>query len=311
MSGEHETAASGDSAHELPHKPTGMRKLLFVVVLVALTSLAIEGVSCAAYSLLAETRFSKDDLRAQREAAGQTADAAPRRAGGLPSYVVNKAIHPYVGYVLDVPQSGDAADDRISSYGYLDYAPPLRSLSADRLVVGVVGGSVAMGFAHSGSVRETLQRELATVPRFANREIEWVRLALSGYRQPQQLMTVAYLLALGGKFDVIINIDGFNEVTLHPMENARLGVFYAYPRAWFPKVAELPRELTDAYRFELEARRRTADWFSKPWLDVSVTANVVWCARRQRRSGSRRRTRRRHRGTERSPLDANERRAGR
>ena len=40
----------------------------------------------------------------------------------------------------------------------------------------------------------------------------FVNLALFGYKQPQQLTTLAYLMSIGGQFDLVLNIDGFNEV---------------------------------------------------------------------------------------------------
>jgi hypothetical protein len=37
---------------------------------------------------------------------------------------------------------------------------------------------------------------------------------LGGYKQPQQLLILNYILSLGQEFDFVINIDGFNEVAL-------------------------------------------------------------------------------------------------
>jgi len=39
-------------------------------------------------------------------------------------------------------------------------------------------------------------------------------------------------MSLGGEFDLVINIDGFNETTLAILENADLGTSIAYPLAW-------------------------------------------------------------------------------
>jgi hypothetical protein len=257
------------------------RRLLFGTILVGVTALTIEAISFGFYFAVAGRVFHYDDLRDARLAVSETAGERTRSEARVPTWVVNKALHPYVGYVID--QTG--ADGRplrgVSSFGYLDDAPPLRQRSPERLLLGIVGGSVAMGFAASPTVDRVLRERLAAAPAFAGLELEFVRLAVSGYHEPQQLMTLSYLLALGGELDVLINIDGFNEVALHPAENARLGVFPAYPRAWYLHTANLPLRLTASYSYALERQRR----FAAPFLGVlghSVTANLVWllCNRR-------------------------------
>jgi len=40
-----------------------------------------------------------------------------------------------------------------------------------------------------------------------------------GYKQPQQLLILNYFLALGQELDLVINIDGFNEVALSNLNN--------------------------------------------------------------------------------------------
>ena len=60
--------------------------------------------------------------------------------------------------------------------------------------------------------RDVFIQELKSHPRFANQEIVLLNTAVGGYKQPQPLMVVSYLLALGAHFDAVINIDGFNDV---------------------------------------------------------------------------------------------------
>jgi len=38
--------------------------------------------------------------------------------------------------------------------------------------------------------------------------------AHEGYKQPQQLIVLAYFLSIGQRFDLVVNIDGFNEVAI-------------------------------------------------------------------------------------------------
>jgi hypothetical protein len=46
------------------------------------------------------------------------------------------------------------------------------------------------------------------------------------------LMTLNYFLALGGKLDMLINLDGFNEIVLPICENIPKKVNPFYPRSW-------------------------------------------------------------------------------
>jgi len=146
-----------------------------------------------------------------------------------PSFEV---IHPYLGYVMHVnnPDYRVQGIQRFSvtDFGFYDSASPIRKRSADKLIVGITGGSVA----HHFSVLASDELSSALADRFPGREIVFVRLALCGFKQPQQLMSLSYVLSLGGEFDLVINIDGFNEVALPGPENVASDVFAAFPRSW-------------------------------------------------------------------------------
>ena len=143
-----------------------------------------------------------------------------------------EVIHPYLGYVMHVnnPNYSIEGTQRFSvtDFGFYDSASPIRTRSPDKLIVGITGGSVA----HNFSVLSSDEFSLALANRFPAREIEFVRLALSGFKQPQQLMSLNYVLSLGGEFDVVINIDGWNEIALPGPENVASDVFAAFPRSW-------------------------------------------------------------------------------
>jgi hypothetical protein len=150
--------------------------------------------------------------------------AIPHRRDSMPDHFEPRdasrfaRVHPYVGYVLEpTPDSGSKPFRGgpalpISEYGYTDDKLPFQTRGPGRVVVGIVGGSVACSFAINGTKK--LEAELAKDSRFAGKQFVFVNMALGAYKQPQQLMTVAYLLSLGAQFDVILNIDGFNEVAL-------------------------------------------------------------------------------------------------
>jgi len=186
-------------------------------------------------------------------------------------------LHPYVGFVFDPTRS-----DSISEYGY-DEPSPIQHRSDDAIIIGIFGGSVARHFASqmSGTLTKFLQRS----PHFSGKRLVFVSLALGGYKQPQQLMALNYVLALGGEFDIVINIDGFNEVALHEPENAVKNVFPIYPRNWYPRMSAVPDpDLRRLVGEKSYLERRRASWaasFSSPVLRYSITCNLIWDVRDQ------------------------------
>jgi len=91
----------------------------------------------------------------------------------------------------------------------------------------VLGGSVA-GRTANVTNRTLLIGRLKEDPRFSGLDINILPDAGGGYKQPQQVIGLAYLLSAGYKPDAVINIDGFNEVALG-LYNAWNEVFPLYP----------------------------------------------------------------------------------
>ena len=100
----------------------------------------------------------------------------------------------------------------------------------------VVGGSVSGLVAKNGA--EVIRGKLEADPRLAGRRVVILSHGRGSFKQPQQVMLVAYLLGLGYRPDVILNIDGFNEVALGA-DNASIGAHPLYPHwpQWAPVVA--------------------------------------------------------------------------
>lgn len=57
-----------------------------------------------------------------------------------------------------------------------------------------------------------------------------LNLGQGGWKQPQQLLALNYFLSLGQRFDVIVNLDGFNEIALG-YHNHLSGIDYSLPSA--------------------------------------------------------------------------------
>jgi len=204
-----------------------MKRLLLTILLATLTYAALESVGYVAYRLLVGEWFRVSAGIDQQPDGESPAQDAPKE-------LVNRgmgemAVHPYLGYAFD-PAKGEAK--WVNPYGFID--KPNRHTSGsdqgDEFVVGVFGGSVANQFYWQG--RYSFMEELRKIPELKDRTFTFVSGAVGGYKQPQQLMTLAYLQTLGKSFDLIIVLDGFNEIGVSLAEDFERDVFVLYPRLW-------------------------------------------------------------------------------
>ena len=245
------------------------KRVAFSVFLVLMVWATLELASFAAFGLVTGGAFSWSAAQIDRDAVierlvleGESGWEATR-----------EVVHPFLGFVSNPDRAPG-----LSQYGYPKSSRLGLERNPDHVVIAVVGGSVAQGFAKSGlpDVIEQLQGD----PAYAGKEFVAIDLAVGGYKQPQQLMTVTYLLTLGFEFDVVLNIDGFNEVALHVAENGKQHVFPAYPRGWYLRVANLPNRTLRVRMGRVaildEAMFRAARIFSAaPWR-WSPACNLVW-----------------------------------
>jgi hypothetical protein len=117
-------------------------------------------------------------------------------------------LHPYFG-----PIHRPGVRPQTNNIGFgSPQAFPFTRASDRQFLVGIFGGSVARAFCDRGTPRliASLQRSQP----LSGREILPLCFSHEGYKQPQQLIVLAYFLSLGQQFDLVINIDGFNEVAL-------------------------------------------------------------------------------------------------
>jgi hypothetical protein len=128
--------------------------------------------------------------------------------------------------------------------------------------------------------RDALVRALDANPALRGKRVRLHSFALGGFKQPQMLEGLAYLLALGQRFDVVVELDGFNDVALSFVTHKDMGLFPAYPRDWDSLVRLAPDmdQLRRMGRVDYwqEWRSAVAQRFAKrPW-SLSVTAALVW-----------------------------------
>lgn len=182
---------------------------------------------------------------------------------GAPRNSPQEVIHPYVGWVTnpDFPSTQECCGKPVgvNEQGLLDTGPALHQRSPERLIVGICGGSVAWQFSYCAE--ERLRAGLQQLPLFSGREIVIVRLAAPGYKQPQGLQLLTYLLSLGAEFDVLINLDGFNEIVLPLLENIPSEITPAYPRMWHLRMLDCvdPADFALSERLrQIRAKRQAA-----------------------------------------------------
>jgi hypothetical protein len=94
--------------------------------------------------------------------------------------------------------------------GYFSEIADYTQVDPDRYVVGVFGGSFADQLALLGGAA----LEAALVERFAELrgEVVVLNLASSAYKQPQQAISLLEMVVAGVPFDLIVNLDGYNEI---------------------------------------------------------------------------------------------------
>ena len=185
------------------------RKILYYGLMLVLTLLAIEGLARLAYY----AAYGSGDGRGGAE--------RPDNPAAAPNLIPQKADefyrlrHPYYGFANP-------------SLKHAMNAPLPQQRREDTVVIGLLGGSVANYV--TPYLQEALERWFA-----ANRLPQQpvvLGLAMSAARQPQQTLIVADILLRGGEFDLIVNLDGFNELIHSAGLRSRAGVFPFFPAGW-------------------------------------------------------------------------------
>jgi hypothetical protein len=127
--------------------------------------------------------------------------------------------HPFFGFIQK-PGSDFRPGFKVNNYGFISpYDYPFKKTKPNQFIIGVFGGSVASGYAVFEVQNKILPKYLKQLPGLKDREFIILSFATGGYKQPQQLLILNYFLALGQEIDMVVNIDGFNEVALANLNN--------------------------------------------------------------------------------------------
>jgi len=261
------------------------KRIVFTALTGILALLLVEFVSWLAFTAMDSEPFSFQGLSAERQLVMDKGDvdenafeSFERASRGIEGEVV----HPFLGFVhspddQETHRLMERFQVGISEYGFFVPSQFSETPSPEAYRVGIFGGSVAMALSNYGDL---LVSVLKQSPTLADQEIVVINFAMGGYKQPQQLMVLSYFLSLGERLDMVINLDGFNEVALPFVENVPNGVFPFYPRAWRIRAGHLPDlpaqrcagRIDHLYEKRADHAKRFEAW---PWRR-SVTCNLFW-----------------------------------
>ena len=140
----------------------------------------------------------------------------PTHVPGLPLQIPEELREPQAGTV----DPANPAGARTNNFGFVSpHDFPFAKTRNNQFLIGIFGGSVGAWFCHVGAPR--LLTTLKAQAFFKDRELVSLCFSHEGYKQPQQLLALTYFLSIGQQFDLVINIDGFNEVALAAINDER------------------------------------------------------------------------------------------
>lgn len=185
----------------------------------------LEIVSVAFYFLQTRHFFYPRNRQQIKATAAQFEISQSAREG----WTLDYQLHPYFGF--RTPPTYDGL--------------PQKKTNNNQFIIGIFGGSVAQHFYIYELQHHILAKMLQSLPEFQNREIVILKFASPSHKQPQQLMTLNYYLSVGQELDMVINIDGFNEVALSYLNN-KAGIEVSMPNSivYSPLIALANKDLS-------------------------------------------------------------------
>lgn len=178
-------------------------------------------------------------------------------------------IHPFFG---TANANWKMYENKLSPEPLFHHISPL--IGNEHVKVLVVGGSVAAHLSAGGlpGVEESLFARVLN-QHFKTNKFVVYNAAFGGGKQPQQYFKYLYLDLLGFKPDVVINLDGLNEIALTLIENKQLGNPAIFPRQFSQAVNVIATDRSCA-----KLNNRLLDVDSKiPLIEFGVWAYVKNC----------------------------------
>ena len=262
---------TGPAAAVRPGKQWGVdsslpfrKKALYYGLMLLLTVLALEGMARIAYYAAYGQAYGGGP---EERPADPDSPLLPAAYTANPDYDRQRIRHPFYGFT-----------DRRPGHA-LNRMPP-RQRREDTVVIGVLGGSVAEQV--QPFLQDALRRYFAAnnLPR----QPATLNLAVAAGKQPQQVIIVVNNLQLGGEFDLIVNMDGFNELVGSAGQNADEGLFPFFPTRWHKRVGLTAEEVLLAGSIGLlrqEQARRARAAATSP-LRRSAVFGLIYRYRQER-----------------------------
>ena len=212
------TSKSGNGAKN--KEKSKIFKLIAYTVMALITLIVLELLSTLVYNSMIGESFSRSKIRNEIRTISEENlinETQQRQFMGI------HVLHPYLGY-------GKNKETRKQANDYAMIGPdPIVKKSANSINIAITGGSVANHFYGQSKL---FIEELKKYPKFKDKDINIICLALEGYKQPQQLIALNYFNFLGAEYDIFLNIDGYNDLVLSYNENLASGVNPYFPRTW-------------------------------------------------------------------------------
>jgi len=261
-----------------------MKNFLFACILILVSYLIIELFAYSAYAI----KFG--DYNLEKIQQSKLTAANSKKTSGVYSadnfdgkdVRAKSILHPYIGYTVDGKRRKPDCESKVAKDCYsriktMADAPPHKR-APEKLIIAILGGSFADGVARIGKAK--IKTALNKSAQYKNHEIIIYGLAGGGYKQPQQLTQTAYYYALGVEFDVVINLDGFNEMAT-PLSNYRdRGVHPAFPAFWNARVASsMNQDFLNLYSNKVAVQNshvRFANLSLTKGLSYSPLVNFSW-----------------------------------
>lgn len=270
--------------------PSSKKWLQYAIIVIALLVFA-ELIAFTGYSVLSKHLFSwsefqsmrrekisVDPLEKVRHTVKKKSESSQKKSTTKRERL-REVLHPYLGYVYD------GNSEKLSIHGLYDKrivnhkSSPVTLQNDENYIIGIFGGSFAYGVS-IGSSDGYIEKKFEQMQPLRNKELIIHTVAFGGWKQPQQLLALNYFLSLGAHFDIVINIDGFNDIVLPYTENVPKGVYPHYPRMHWFRTGNLKDEdmlaLMGTIALYKKKRMKYARFFSKKPLCFSVWANLVW-----------------------------------
>ena len=253
-----------------PSRGRAWRYFRLITINVLVTVVLVEAIS---YIVMLVSGEGLSELHAQLKPKGKSALIEAGRQHR------HHVLHPYFGYTYSpYKDETHGAGLPINPHGFLGEGDILTKNAEDDFNVVIVGGSVANNFlVHN---RTKLPARLKELPALRGKKVNVFAFTAGGYHQPQQLLIINYYLSCyGAKVDLLINIDGYNEITVpyqHRVYSAK-SMFYPYQGEFFADRMTNPevRMLTGLIAYRDSVRQRRIRWFNSSLLRYSATATLL------------------------------------